>query len=345
MKVRLLAAIFVVSIAGQLWAQGSRVGRNIRRPGNSGVRIGRSAASYNFNRYSYGRGGTTGPTAATGPLYRDLSSGASGGYDLRRRGGSGYTAPGAPGLVPSTTTRYGPRRSVGVSVRTAPGMPRPGTDRGGRADSAPLIPMARQPSSRQAGESQSVLVMRQEPITTLVPDAQAPHYDEMAEAEKTFREGDYYSAERKYGRAIRRREDLPDPYIGAMLSSLHAYRSSYSLAANYLAKAISLRPELIDAPLDLAALHGKGEADRFDRAVEAIDQTILRRGAQGQALLVRAYFKYRRGDKAGARRDLLQAKTLRESRLAGDASDDEERSDVLLEGIEAFLEQMPQPES
>jgi Flp pilus assembly protein TadD len=167
----------------------------------------------------------------------------------------------------------------------------------------------------------------------------------MAEAEKAFREGDYYSAERKYGRAIRRQEDLPDPYIGAMLSSLHAYSSSYSLAGNYLAEALVLRPQLVDAPVDLAALHGTGEADKFDRALEAIDQTILRRGAQPEALLLRAYFRYRRGDTTGARGDLVQARTLRESRIEGDASQEQESEDVLLAGIEAFLEQIPEPQS
>jgi hypothetical protein len=360
MKERIFSLAAVLVLSQIALGQTSRIGQSISSPGSTNIRIGRSAASYNFSRYSYGLStGRVNP--AVGPLYRDLGSAGQASFDIRRRGVGGGSSMGTSQLVPHAVRRYGPAAPSSSAPVTLPTVPTPNvsglTGMLGVSSQRPALALGGQPG---AGSAQMAsLAKGDQAVTSLVPQKGNRDTYLLVEAQKQFRRGDYSKATRSYRRYIGRRSEDPWAYLGTCLAVLHENIDrieqasddmggastlilgdttyQFDRAALQLAHAMEFDPALVHVPVDFQALHGSERADRADKVLPGLDQAVLRAGGRAPSVrFLRAYFRFQKDQADQAREDLQAAKTQLES----DLSQRKQENDPLLKGIDAFLEQL-----
>ncbi len=342
MKARIAGVLVLVCLGQLCFGQNSRIGRRISTPGNTGIGVGRSAASYTFQTYSYGlRSQSAAPSV--GPLSRDLSSRGAASFDIRRGVGVSQGARGSSNLVPHSTRRYGGSR---YSAPTAVSVPRAmsatrsvGTplSRSSGLDLA-AVPGPGRRAASTPGPTASSLPTGTEPVSSLAGPESLPNRHLLVEAETRFKSGDFRGALRYYRRYIGRSQTDPRGYVGAMLAGLHQAKSRFGIPAGYLSQALKYDPTLVHVPFDFQALHGRQQGQSLDQALDKIEESILQQGPEPDSLLMRAYFRFRKGQDEQARQDLVEARRLQEALLDENQRD----NDQLLEAIKTFLNQLPE---
>ena len=354
---KMLSTVFVAgllmlaAVAAPAAAQ-VRSGVGLTTPGNTNFGVGRSAASYDFQRYSYGlSGGTSSPSSS----YINRLAGGGSSFSITRTpaaAATGGTPYGPVSGSPLRTTRYAPRGGASSVAPMLPQLSAPPRSTGGAlplpsaAGSLPLpqagssLPLPRStgtgplPLPTASGSRPSLPTLpgrsptssarasrwrlaQDEPIKTLVPDEDTAITAFLRQADTAFREGRYQDAGAAYRNAGRIDTANADVLFGQFLSSFASSSGVYAVTAVTLAQAVRLQPDLLNAPVKISALYGDDRQNEYVRHRRLLDSRLSAVGLDSEALLVRAVLLWFDGERDRAWNDL---ETLQRSLGASEAA-------------------------